>query len=127
MCKIISFAEYKRNKRVKKTVQTEKRVEKCRELKANKLVTTEWIREWTQNGSSLSKLIFHIIEQYGYIDCRDGKRYYKLLEDLNDHFILEGTELETGNKHLALLYATYNRKKQVKYFKDKFECFTFKY
>lgn len=247
MCKIVSFAEYKRNKRVKKAVQTEKRVEECGKLTVKELVTVEWFKEWMQDKRSLSKLIFHIIEQYGYIDCRDGKRYvfedikrdvkyyemypevenkrfkaplwvkvsgewyfveiytdsaslnafenkmaalgkydvkgffvgfygiktqetksmlekndvaglvkkisdfyhearraaktsstctvriafgeeknrrnctYKLLEDLNDHFILEGTELETGNKHLVLLYATYNQKKQAKYFKDKYE------
>lgn len=246
MCKIVSFAEYKRNKRVKKAVQIEKKVEDNGKLTVKELVTVEWFKEWMQDKRSLSKLIFHIIEQYGYIRCDDGKKYvfedikrdvkyyemypnvenkkfkaplwvkvsgewyfvemytdsasldafqnkmaalgnydvkgfcvdlygiktqevkrmlenndivrlikkindvycepyrvgktsstcrttvnfgeekssrdctYKILEDLDDYCILEGTELETGNKHLVLLYGMYDQKAQVKYFKDKY-------
>ncbi len=247
MCKVINFNEYRGNKAVQERKQIAQRAVTDRKLRVQELVTADWIKEYMQKGWGLSKLVFHIIEQYGYIRCRDGKKYvfeeirrdvryhemyseienkrlkaplwvkvkgewyfvemytdtagqkaymnkkaelanydvkgfyvdlyglkkqeikrmladndlagamekindayydnkwiektsstcrtsvafgseknrrdctYKVLEQTYHYAILEGTEQETGNKHLVLLYDEYEPKEYAKYFKDKYE------
>lgn len=75
MCKMINFGEYRKNKEVKEMKQTVKRSVTDRKLSVNELVTVDWIKEYIQKGWGISKLVFHIIEQYGYICCNDGKKY----------------------------------------------------
>lgn len=246
MCKMINFGEYRKDKEVKEMKQIVKRSVTDRELNVNELATVDWIKEYMHNGWGLSKLVFRIIEQYGYIRCRDGKKYvfeeirrdtryhemypevenkrlkaplwvkvngewyfvelctdtasgkafinklaelgnygvkgfrvdlyglktqelkrmlesnnlkeaigkindfyydnkwieqtsstcrtsvtfgseknrrdctYKMLKQTYHYAILEGTEVETGNKHLVLLYDEYEPKEYAKYFKDKY-------
>lgn len=246
MCKVINFNEYKGNKAAQERKQITKGNVTDRKLRVQELVTADWIKEYRQKGWGLSKLVFHIIEQYGYIRCRDGKKYvfeeirrdtryhemypevenkrlkaplwvkcsgewyfvelctdtasdkafinklaelgnygikgfrvdlyglktqelkrmlesndlkeavgkindfyydnkwieetssicrtsvtfgseknhrdctYKILEQTYHYAILEGTEVETGNKHLVLLYDEYEPKEYAKYFKDKY-------
>lgn len=75
MCKVINFNEYRGNKAVKERKQLVKGNITDRKLKLQELVAADWIKEYMQKGWGLSKLVFHIIEQYGYIRCRDGKQY----------------------------------------------------
>ena len=80
MCEIINFNEYKRFKGARRDVQTEKRIEECRKLNVQELLTKEWAEEYMHSNWGLSKLVFHIIEQYGYLRCTDKKRY--VFEDI---------------------------------------------
>lgn len=75
MCKVINFNEYRGNKAVSERKQIVKRTLTDRKLRVQELVTADWIKEYMQKGWGLSKLVFHIIEQYGYIRRRDGKKY----------------------------------------------------
>ncbi len=75
MCKVINFNEYRGNKAVSERKQIAKRTLTDRKLRVQELVKADWIKEYMQKGWGLSKLVFHIIEQYGYIRCRDGKKY----------------------------------------------------
>ena len=75
MCKVINFNEYRGNKAVKERKQLVKGNITDRKLKLQELVAADWIKEYMQKGWGLSKLVFHIIEQYGYIRCKDGKKY----------------------------------------------------
>lgn len=246
MCEVIKFKEYRVNKAIQKKKKLVQRAITDRKLTVQELVTADWMKEYIQKGWGFSKLVFHIIEQYGYIRCRDGKKYvfeeirrdvryhemypevenkrlkaplwvkvsgewyfvemctdtasqeaymnkkaelgnydvkgfcvdlfgiktqelkrmlavndiagavgkindfyydnkwiektsticktsvtfgsekncrdctYKILEQTYHYAILEGTELETGNKHLVLLYDEYDPKEYAKYFKDKY-------
>lgn len=246
MCKVINFNEYRGNKTAQERKQIVQRALTDRKLKLQELVTADWIKEYMQKEWGLSKLVFRIIEQYGYIRCKDGKKYvfeeikrdakycemhpeienkrlkaplwvkvsgewyfvemytdtasqkafinkkaelgnydvkgfcvdlyglktqelkrmlerndlagaiekindfyydnkwieqtssicrtsvtfgsekncrdctYKMLEQTYHYAILEGTEQETGNKHLVLLYDEYEPKEYAKYFKDKY-------
>lgn len=75
MCKIINLGEYKRFKAAKRTNMVRKSSEGCDSSRKRDLVTEEWAEEYMQKGRGLSKLIFHIIEQYGYISCRYDRKY----------------------------------------------------
>lgn len=75
MCKMINFNEYRGNKVAKERKQIAQRTLTDRKLRVQELVTADWIKEYMQKGWGLSKLVFRIIEQYGYIRCRDGKKY----------------------------------------------------
>ena len=75
MCKVINFNEYSGNKGVRKGKKIAKGVVADRKLRVQELVTKEWLMEYMQKDWGLSKLVFHVIEQYGYIRCRDGKKY----------------------------------------------------
>ena len=75
MCKVINFNEYRGNKKTKERKQITKKTVTDRKLRVQELVTKEWLGEYMQKGWGLSKLVFRIIEQYGYIRCRDGKKY----------------------------------------------------
>lgn len=81
MCAIINFNDY-RFKSIKKGGNTMKKTGLMdRETGVSKnhairsLVSEEWIKEYISNGWGLMRLIYHIIEQYGYICCRNGKKY----------------------------------------------------
>lgn len=72
MCKIINFSMYKGTKKE----NVEEKVQKAgRSIKTYKFVSKEWFEEFQKNGWGVSKLIVHVIEQYGYIRCGDGKKY----------------------------------------------------
>lgn len=75
MCKVINFNEYRGNKKVQERKQITKGIITDRKLRVQELMGTDWIKEYIQKGWGLSKLVFRIIEQYGYIRCRDGKKY----------------------------------------------------
>lgn len=75
MCKVINFNEYRGNKAAQKGKQIAKGNVTDRKLRVQELVTADWIKEYMQKGWGLSKLVFRIIEQYGYIRCKDGKKY----------------------------------------------------
>ena len=75
MCKVINFNEYRGNKKTQERKQITKKTVTDRKLRVQELVTKEWLGEYMQKGWGLSKLVFRIIEQYGYIRCRDGKKY----------------------------------------------------
>lgn len=75
MCKVINFNEYRGNKEAQKGKQIAKGNVADRKLKLQELVTADWLKEYMQKGWGLSKLVFRIIEQYGYIRCKDGKKY----------------------------------------------------
>ena len=75
MCKVINFNEYSGNKGVRKGKKIAKGVVADRKLRVQELVTKEWLMEYMQKDWGLSKLVFHVIEQYGYIRCSDGKKY----------------------------------------------------
>lgn len=75
MCKVIYFNEYRGNKAAQKGKQIAQRALTDRKLKLQELVTADLIKEYMQEGWGLSKLVFRIIEQYGYIRCKDGKKY----------------------------------------------------
>lgn len=75
MCKTINFSEYGRTKATGRTKQLRKRTAEKRKIEGQELVTAKWLEEYRRNGWGLSKLIAHIIEQYGYICCEGGKKY----------------------------------------------------
>ena len=75
MCKMINFNEYRGNKAAQERKLIAQRTLTDRKLRVQELVTADWIKEYMQKGWGLSKLVFRIIEQYGYIRCRDGKKY----------------------------------------------------
>mgnify|MGYP007067131512 FL=1 len=75
MCKVINFNEYRGNKTAQERKQIVQRALTDRKLKLQELVTADWIKEYMQKEWGLSKLVFRIIEQYGYIRCKDGKKY----------------------------------------------------
>lgn len=75
MCAIINFNEYRGNKEVQERKKITKRVVADRKLRVQELVTMEWFREYIREGWSISKMLLHIIEQYGYIRSKDGKKY----------------------------------------------------
>lgn len=75
MCKVINFNEYRGNKKVQERKKIVKEVVTDRKLRVQELMDTDWIKEYMQKGWGLSKLVFRIIEKYGYIRCRDGKKY----------------------------------------------------
>jgi len=84
MCKIINFSEYKglmAAKRVNPAGRTQKA---GGSIKAHKFVTAEWMKEYLQKGWSVSKLIAHVIEQYGYICCGGGRKKYVFEEVKRD-------------------------------------------
>lgn len=75
MCKVVNFNEYRGNKAVQEKKKIAKGAVTDRKLSVQELVTADWIKEYMQKDWGLSKLVFHIIEQYGYIRCRGGKKY----------------------------------------------------
>lgn len=75
MCKVINCNEYRGNKAIQERKQIAKGVVTDRKLRVQELMDADWIKEYMQKGWGLSKLVFRIIEQYGYIRCRDGKKY----------------------------------------------------
>ncbi|MCM1221326.1 MAG: hypothetical protein NC548_43285 [Lachnospiraceae bacterium] len=75
MCKIINFNEYRGNKKVQGKKQITKRVVTDRKLKVQELFTEDWMKEYIQNGWGISKMLLHIIEQYGYIRAVDGREF----------------------------------------------------
>lgn len=75
MCKMINLEEYRKNKEVKEKNQMKKRIETDRKLSVKELVTADWMKEYMQKGWGISKLVFRIIEQYGYIRCKYGEKY----------------------------------------------------
>lgn len=94
MCKVINFNEYRGNKAVQERKQIARRIVTDRKLRVQELVTKEWFKEYTQKGWGLSKLVFRIIEQYGYIRCRDGKKYVfeEIRRDAKYHEMYPGIE-----------------------------------
>ena len=81
MCKIINFCEYKGLKTMKKVNLAKKSFEKCISPKESKFVTAEWFKEYMRNGLGVSKLISHVIEQYGGIRCKEDRSEY-VFEDV---------------------------------------------
>lgn len=75
MCKIIYLNKYRNLKTENKKHSIEKLPKKNATSKECKFVTKKWLEEYLQNGWGISKMIIHIIEQYGYICCEDGKKY----------------------------------------------------
>ncbi len=84
MCKIINFNEYRRFKTTKRVNPVGKTPKECGKNKPCKFVTAEWMKEYLQKGWSVSKLIAHIIEQYGYICCGRGRKKYVFEEVKRD-------------------------------------------
>ena len=87
MCAIINFNEYRFKTTKKgefnpagKTGLMDRKTNVSRKCTIRSLVSEEWIKEYINNGWGLMRLIYHIIEQYGYICCRDGKKY--VFEDI---------------------------------------------
>ena len=75
MYKMINFNEYRGNKVTQERKQITKGNVADRKLRVQELVTADWIKEYMQKGWGLSKLVFRIIEQYGYIRCKNRKKY----------------------------------------------------
>lgn len=75
MCKIINFSEYKGLKTSKQVNLTGRTQKAGGNIKTHKFVSKEWLKEYMQKGWGVSKLIAHVIEQYGYICCGDRKKY----------------------------------------------------
>lgn len=75
MCKIIDFGEYKGLKTAKQ-VNPAGRIQKAvGDIDTYRFVSKDRFEEFLKNGWGVSKLIAHVIEQYGYIQCRAGKKY----------------------------------------------------
>lgn len=98
MCKVINFNEYRGNKEAQKGKQIAKGNVADRKLKLQELVTADWLKEYMQKGWGLSKLVFRIIEQYGYIRCKDGKKY--VFEETRRDARYSEMYPEVGNKRL---------------------------
>ncbi len=96
MCKMINFNEYRGNKEVQVRKRTVNRAAADRKLTVQELVTMDWLKEYIKNGWSISKMLFHIIEQYGYIRCRDGKKY--VFEEIRRDARYSEMYPEVGNK-----------------------------
>lgn len=78
MCKMINFNEYRGNKATKAAKERKliaQRTLTDRKLRVQELMTVDWMKEYIQKGWSISDMLFYIIEQYGYIRCKDGKKY----------------------------------------------------
>lgn len=75
MCKVINFNEYRGNKAVQEKKQIAKRTLTDRKLRVQELMTVDWMKEYIREGWNINDMLFHIIEQYGYIRCKDGKKY----------------------------------------------------
>ena len=80
MCKVIEFNGYRGNKKIQKRKQVKTGIETNRKLSVQELVTEEWLKEYMQKGWSITKMFFHIVEQYGYINGRGGRKY--VFEDI---------------------------------------------
>lgn len=96
MCKVINFNEYRGNKVAQERKQTVKRALTDRKLRVQELMTVDWMKEYIQKGWSISKMLFHIIEQYGYIRCEDGKKY--VFEEIRRDARYNEMYPEVGNK-----------------------------
>lgn len=84
MCKIINFREY-RGFKVSKQVNSAGRTRKANgSIKTCKFVSKEWLEEFLKNGGGASKLIAHVIEQYGGIRCREDRTEYVFEEVKRD-------------------------------------------
>lgn len=71
--------------------------------------------KWIEETSSICRTSVTFGSEKNRRDCT-----YKMLEQAYHYAILEGTEVETGDKHLVLLYDEYEPKEYAKYFKDKY-------
>lgn len=71
--------------------------------------------KWIEQTSSICRTSVTFGSEKNRRDCT-----YKMLEQTYHYAILEGAEVETGNKHLVLLYDEYEPKEYAKYFKDKY-------
>ena len=67
MCKMINFNDYRGNKAVQRKKQIAKGVVTDRKLSVRELVTADWMKEYREKGWGLTKLVFRVIEKYGYI------------------------------------------------------------
>lgn len=87
MCTIVNFNEYrfKATKKTggynptKKTDLADKKIDINKASGNRKLVSEEWYKEYMSHRWGLMKLIYHVIEQCGYIYC-DGKKH--IFEDV---------------------------------------------
>lgn len=98
MCKIVNFGEYKGNKAVQKKKQISESGVIDRKLRVQELVSKAWFKEYTQKGCGVSKLAFCIIEQYGYICCKNGKKY--VFEEIRRDTKYHEMHPEIANKRL---------------------------
>lgn len=71
--------------------------------------------KWIEETSSTCRTSVTFGSEKNRRDCT-----YKMLEQTYHYAILEGAEVETGDKHLVLLYDEYEPKEYAKYFKDKY-------
>lgn len=71
--------------------------------------------KWIEQTSSICRASVTFGSEKNRRDCT-----YKMLEQTYHYAILEGTEAETGDKHLVLLYDEYEPKEYAKYFKDQY-------
>lgn len=84
MCEIINFSEYKGLIAAKRVNPAGRTRQAGGSIKTHKFVSKEWMKEFLQKGWSVSKLIAHIIEQYGYICCGRGREKYVFEEVKRD-------------------------------------------
>lgn len=96
MCTIIEFNKYRGNKEIQCGKQIKIGTQTNRKLKVQELVSGDWLKKYMQNGWNITKMILHIIEQYGYIRCYNRKEY--VFEDIRRDVRYSEMHPEVENK-----------------------------
>lgn len=98
MCQIINFSQYKGTKAGMQLNSVKRLSVEGGDKNIRELVSAKWYKEYFQKGWGLSKLIYHIIGQYGYIRC--GRNEAFVFEEIKSDVPYYKIYPEVENKKL---------------------------
>lgn len=98
MCQIINFNQYKGMKEGRQLNSVKRPSVAGGDERVRDLVSAEWYKEYLQKGWGLSKLVCHVIGQYGSIRC--GRREEYVFEEIKSDVAYHQMHPEVENKRL---------------------------